>query len=84
MKSTRTIGVLPRWAPGAYSADYRDQPWLFLVSFSKRWCGKRTMWTSTQTEQSELRELVWLASVVGALSLLGTGLAVALALVLVV
>ena len=44
------------------------------------WC-MRTMWTSTQ---SELRELVWLASVVGVLSLLGTGLAVALAMVLVV
>ena|SRR5215813_1538255 len=41
----------------------------------------RTMWTSTQ---SELREIVWLASAVGALSILGTGLAVALALVLAV
>jgi hypothetical protein len=39
------------------------------------------MWTSTT--QSELREIVWLASVVG-LSILGTGLAVALAMVLVV
>jgi hypothetical protein len=37
----------------------------------------------TSTE-SELREIVWLASVVGALSILGTGLAVALAMVLVV
>jgi hypothetical protein len=37
------------------------------------------MWRSTQ---SELREIVWLASVVGLLSILGTGLAVALALVL--
>lgn len=42
------------------------------------------MWTSTSTTQSELREIVWLASVVGALSILGTGLAVALAMVLVV
>jgi|RhiMethySRZTD1v2_1073278.scaffolds.fasta_scaffold210532_3 hypothetical protein len=56
----------------------------FSCLSATRWCGKQTMWTSTQTEQSELRELVWLASVVGALSLLGTGLAVALALVLVV
>jgi hypothetical protein len=39
------------------------------------------MWTSTR---SELREIVWLASAVGALSILGTGLAVALALVLAV
>jgi len=44
-------------------------------------CGKRTMWTSAQ---SELREIVWLASVIGALSILGTGLAVALAMVLVI
>jgi hypothetical protein len=38
----------------------------------------------TSTTQSELREIVWLASVVSALSILGTGLAVALAMVLVV
>jgi hypothetical protein len=44
--------------------------------------GAEAMWTSTT--QSELREIVWLASIVSALSILGTGLAVALAMVLVV
>ncbi len=42
---------------------------------------KSVMWTSAQ---SEVREIFWLASVVGALSILGTGLAVALAMVLVI
>ena len=53
----------------------------FPLVFGNKMVRQRTMWTSTQ---SELRELVWLASVVGALSVIGTGLAVALAMVLVV
>jgi hypothetical protein len=53
----------------------------FVPGFNKQ-NGAEAMWTSTT--QSELREIVWLASVVGALSILGTGLAVALAMVLVV
>ena len=79
MKSACTIGVLPRWAVRGVSADYRSC--LFVPAFSKQ-DGAEAMWTSTT--QSELREIVWLASVVGALSILGTGLAVALAMVLVV
>jgi hypothetical protein len=79
VKSTCTIGVLPRWAVRGFSADYCSC--LFVPTFGKQ-DGAEAMWTSTT--QSELREIVWLASVVGALSILGTGLAVALAMVLVV
>jgi len=53
-----------------------------FVLASDKQNGAEAMWTSTT--QSELREIVWLASVVSALSILGTGLAVALAMVLVV
>jgi hypothetical protein len=56
----------------------------FFVPGVSKQDGAEAMWTSTSTTQSELREIVWLASVVGALSILGTGLAVALAMVLVV
>ena len=54
----------------------------FCVAAFNKQDGAEAMWTSTT--QSELREIVWLASVVSALSILGTGLAVALAMVLVV
>src|SRR5262245_57540528 len=69
------MGTRGRLGRGSVSA--------YLVShvFRQQMVRQRTMWFSTQ---SELRELVWLASVVGALSILGTGLAVALAMVLVV
>jgi hypothetical protein len=80
VKSTSTIGVLPRWAMLGSSVDYRTC--LFCVAALNKQDGAEAMWTSTT--QSELREIVWLASVVSALSILGTGLAVALAMVLVV
>jgi len=54
----------------------------FFVPALNKQAGAEAMWTSTT--RSELREIVWLASVVSALSILGTGLAVALAMVLVV
>jgi hypothetical protein len=81
VKSTCAIGVLPRWAMPGFSVDYRSWPFLFVAASDKQ-DGAEAMWTSTT--QSELREIVWLASVVSALSILGTGIAVALAMVLVV
>jgi hypothetical protein len=82
MKSAAAIGVLHGWALPAPSADYVGAACLgFGVTGSCQMVRKSVMWTSAQ---SEVREIVWLASVVGALSILGTGLAVALAMVLVI
>ena len=83
IKSAGSFAGLHRWAMPVTCADY-STPFSHLYGFllwaSRLVWGTKQMRTSTE---SELREIVWLASVVGALSILGTGLAVALALVLV-
>ncbi len=67
-----SIGQLPRWLL------YADQKILNVHSAGMG--AHQAMWNMVRVE---LREFVWLASVVGALSVLGVGSAVVLAMALV-
>ena len=82
MKPAGAIGVLHGWALPPPAPTMLALPAFGFLSYGAcQMVRKSVMWTSAQ---SEVREIVWLASVVGVLSILGTGLAVALAMVLVI